>query len=181
MTAGALTETADEETAAYVEELESRAEDIEEEPNGETLAAELTRFLRETDADAVLCAGRYTLLDRSALDTLLPEAAARGRSVVVGGVFNSGLLADPRPGATYDYAAAPAPLLDRALRMRAVAEAHGVPLRAAALHYPLRHPAVRTVVVGSARATSVRENLGRAATNVPEPVWAALRDEGLIP
>lgn len=67
----------------------------------------LARFLRESDVDAVLCAGRYSLLDQGAAEELLPEAAARGRSVVVGGVFNSGLLADPRPGATYDYAAAP--------------------------------------------------------------------------
>ncbi|MCZ9336704.1 aldo/keto reductase, partial [Streptomyces sp. TRM76130] len=63
----------------------------------------LTRFVRDTDVDVVLCAGRYTLLDQSALDDLLPAAEARGTSVVVGGVFNSGLLADPGPGATYDY------------------------------------------------------------------------------
>lgn len=76
---------------------------------GMNQTAMLTRFLRETDVDVVLCAGRLTLLDHSALDTLLPEAAARHRDVVVGGVFNSGLLADPRPDAAYDYAAAPAP------------------------------------------------------------------------
>lgn len=76
---------------------------------GMNQTAMLTRFLRDTDVDVVLCAGRYTLLDQSALNGLLPEAAARGRSVVVGGVFNSGLLADPRPGATYDYTAAPSP------------------------------------------------------------------------
>ncbi|MEU3505417.1 aldo/keto reductase, partial [Streptomyces hundungensis] len=102
----------------------------------------LTRFLRESDVDAVLCAGRYSLLDQEAADELLPEAAARGKSVVVGGVFNSGLLADPRPGATYDYAAAPPELVERALKIKAVCAAHGVPLRAAALAFPLRHPAV---------------------------------------
>ncbi|MEU5654980.1 aldo/keto reductase [Streptomyces sp. NPDC047737] len=147
---------------------------------GMNQTAMLTRFLRETDADAVLCAGRYTLLDRSALDTLLPEAAARGRSVVVGGVFNSGLLADPRPGATYDYAAAPAPLLDRALRMRAVAEAHGVPLRAAALHYPLRHPAVAGVLVGTRSPDEVRDAAAQLRTPVPEALWDDLRTEGLL-
>jgi len=87
---------------------------------GMNQATMLTRFLRDTDVDAVLCAGRFTLLDQSALAELLPEAAARGKSVVVGGVFNSGLLADPRPGATYDYAAAPDGILRRALRLKEI-------------------------------------------------------------
>ncbi|MGW0785372.1 aldo/keto reductase [Streptomyces sp. NPDC002913] len=147
---------------------------------GMNQTAMLTRFLRETDVDAVLCAGRFTLLDRSALDALLPEAAARGRSVVVGGVFNSGLLADPRPGATYDYAEAPAALLDRALRIRAVAEGHGVPLRAAALHYPLRHPAVAGVLVGTRSSEEVRDAAARLRTPVPDALWDDLRSEGLL-
>ncbi|MCX5415866.1 aldo/keto reductase [Streptomyces sp. NBC_00059] len=147
---------------------------------GMNQTAMLTRFLRETDVDAVLCAGRFTLLDRSALDALLPEAAARGRSVVVGGVFNSGLLADPRPGATYDYAEAPAALLDRALRIRAVAEGHGVPLRAAALHYPLRHPAVAGVLVGTRSPEEVRDAAARLRTPVPDALWDDLRSEGLL-
>lgn len=147
---------------------------------GMNQTAMLTRFLRETDVDAVLCAGRFTLLDRSALDALLPEAAARGRSVVVGGVFNSGLLADPRPGATYDYAEAPADLLDRALRIRAVAEGHGVPLRAAALHYPLRHPAVAGVLVGTRSPEEVRDAAARLRTPVPDALWDDLRSEGLL-
>ncbi|WP_244943305.1 aldo/keto reductase, partial [Streptomyces inhibens] len=75
-------------------------------------AAMLTRFVTDTDVDAVLCAGRYTLLEQPALDQLLPAAAARGKSVIIGGVFNSGLLADPKPGATYNYAKAPGELLD---------------------------------------------------------------------
>ncbi|MFE5239429.1 MULTISPECIES: aldo/keto reductase [unclassified Streptomyces] len=147
---------------------------------GMNQTAMLTRFLRETDVDAVLCAGRFTLLDRSALDALLPEAAARGRSVVVGGVFNSGLLADPRPGATYDYAEAPADLLDRALRIRAVAEGHGVPLRAAALHYPLRHPAVAGVLVGTRSPEEVRDAAARLRTPIPDALWDDLRSEGLL-
>ncbi|MGW1813849.1 aldo/keto reductase [Streptomyces sp. NPDC002125] len=147
---------------------------------GMNQTAMLTRFLRETDVDAVLCAGRFTLLDRSALDALLPEAAARGRSVVVGGVFNSGLLADPRPGATYDYAEAPPDLLDRALRIRAVAEGHGVPLRAAALHYPLRHPAVAGVLVGTRSPEEVRDAAARLRTPVPDALWDDLRSEGLL-
>ncbi|MEV8229196.1 aldo/keto reductase [Streptomyces sp. NPDC079167] len=147
---------------------------------GMNQTAMLTRFLRETDVDAVLCAGRFTLLDHSALDVLLPEAAARGRSVVVGGVFNSGLLVDPRPGATYDYASAPAPLLERAVRIRAVTEAHGVPLRAAALHYSLGHPAVAGALVGVRSPVEVRDAAARLRTPVPDALWDDLRAEGLL-
>ncbi|RPK39308.1 aldo/keto reductase [Streptomyces sp. NBC_01260] len=147
---------------------------------GMNQTAMLTRFVRDTDADVVLCAGRYTLLDQSALTDLLPAAAARGRSVVVGGVFNSGLLADPRPGATYDYAAAPLKLLDRALRLKAVAEGHGVPLRAAALHYPLTHPAVAGVLVGTRSPDEVRDAAALLRKPVPDDLWDELRDEGLL-
>ncbi|MFE7705600.1 aldo/keto reductase [Streptomyces sp. NPDC057486] len=147
---------------------------------GMNQTAMLTRFLRDTDVDTVLCAGRYTLLDQSALDELLPEATARGRSVVVGGVFNSGLLADPRPGATYDYAAAPLTLLDRALRIKAVAEGHGVPLRAAALHYPLAHPAVATVLVGTRSPDEMRDAADLLSREIPDALWDELRSEGLL-
>ncbi|MFJ8849857.1 aldo/keto reductase [Streptomyces sp. NPDC102437] len=147
---------------------------------GMNQTAMLTRFLRDTDVDVVLCAGRYTLLDQSALDELLPEAAVRGRSVVVGGVFNSGLLADPRPGATYDYTAAPLTLLDRALRIKAVTEGHGVPLRAAALHYPLAHPAVATVLVGTRSPDEVRDAAALLRREIPGELWDELRAEGLL-
>ncbi|MEU0835507.1 aldo/keto reductase [Streptomyces sp. NPDC005969] len=147
---------------------------------GMNQTAMLTRFLRDTDVDTVLCAGRYTLLDQSALAELLPEATARGRSVVVGGVFNSGLLADPRPGATYDYTAAPLTLLDRALRIKAVAEGHGVPLRAAALHYPLAHHAVATVLVGTRSPDEIRDAAKLLSREVPAALWDELRAEGLL-
>ncbi|MEU8698918.1 aldo/keto reductase [Streptomyces sp. NPDC048680] len=147
---------------------------------GMNQTAMLTRFVRDTDVDVVLCAGRHTLLDQSALTDLLPAAAARGRSVVVGGVFNSGLLADPRPGATYDYAAAPLKLLDRALRLKAVTEGHGVPLRAAALHYPLTHPAVAGVLVGTRSPEEVRDAAALLRKPVPDDLWDELRDEGLL-
>ncbi|MFD7528798.1 aldo/keto reductase [Streptomyces sp. NPDC059849] len=147
---------------------------------GMNQTAMLTRFLRDTDVDVVLCAGRHTLLDQSALTELLPEAAARGRSVVVGGVFNSGLLADPRPGATYDYAAAPLSLLDRALRLKAVTEGHGVPLRAAALHYPLAHPAVAGVLVGTRSPDEVRDAAALLRREIPDELWDELRAEGLL-
>lgn len=147
---------------------------------GMNQTAMLTRFVVDTDADVVLCAGRHTLLDQSALSDLLPAAAARGRSVVVGGVFNSGLLADPRPGATYDYAAAPLNLLDRALRLKAVTESHGVPLRAAALHYPLTHPAVAGVLVGTRSPHEVRDAAAHLRREIPDALWDDLRDQGLL-
>ncbi|MCG7526582.1 aldo/keto reductase [Streptomyces sp. OfavH-34-F] len=148
---------------------------------GMNQTAMLTRFVRDTDVDVVLCAGRYTLLDPSARTELLPAAAARGRSVVVGGVFNSGLLADPRPGATYDYAAAPPDLLDRALRIEAVTRAHGVPLRAAALHYPFGHPAVAGVLVGARSPEEVRDAAAQLEREIPDALWTDLRDRGLLP
>lgn len=141
---------------------------------GMNQTAMLTRFVRDTDVDAVLCAGRCTLLDRSALDELLPEAAARGKSVVVGGVFNSGLLADPRPGTTYDYAPASRPLVERALRLKRTAERHGVPLRAAALRFPLGRPAVASVLVGARTPLEVEDAARLLNTPVPDALWAEL-------
>ncbi|MEU3225567.1 aldo/keto reductase [Streptomyces sp. NPDC006976] len=148
---------------------------------GMNQTAMLTRFVLDTDVDVVLCAGRHTLLDQSALTDLLPAAAARGRSVVVGGVFNSGLLADPRPGATYDYTTAPLNLLDRALHLKSVTEAHGVPLRAAALHYPLTHPAVAGVLVGTRSPDEVRDAAAQLNREIPDELWDDLRDQGLLP
>ncbi|MER6910254.1 aldo/keto reductase [Streptomyces sp. NPDC000594] len=141
----------------------------------------LTRFLRDTDADVVLCAGRHTLLDHSARAELLPEALARGRSVVVGGVFNSGLLADTGPGATYDYVPAPERLVTRARRIERTAARHGVPLRAAALHYARSHPAVACVLVGVRSAATMRDAAAQLASHVPVALWDELRAEGLLP
>ncbi|MEV5280410.1 aldo/keto reductase [Streptomyces sp. NPDC052811] len=138
------------------------------------------RFLRETDIDTVLLAGRYTLLEQDSLTELLPEAAARGRSVIIGGVFNSGLLTDPRPGATYDYAPAPRPVLDRALRLRAVCERHGVPLRAAALRFPFGHRAVASVLTGARSPHEVRDTVEQLGRPIPAALWDELRAEGLL-
>ncbi|MFE2756682.1 aldo/keto reductase [Actinosynnema sp. NPDC059335] len=134
----------------------------------------LARFVRETDLDCVLVAGRYSLLDRSAADDLLPLCAERGVGVLVGGVFNSGVLADPAPGATYDYAPAPEHVRRRALDLAARCADHGVPLAAAALQFPLRHPAVSGVVVGARSAHEVHANAGHAALHIPEALWADL-------
>ncbi|MEV0182614.1 aldo/keto reductase [Streptomyces sp. NPDC050625] len=143
--------------------------------------AMLTRFVRETDVDVVLCAGRYTLLDHSALTDLLPAARERGTSVVIGGAFNSGLLADPRPGATYDYGAAPQELLDRALRLKSVADRHGTTLRATALAFCAAHPAVAGVLVGARSASEVHDCADQFEAAVPEACWRELREAGLLP
>ncbi|MGW1274453.1 aldo/keto reductase [Streptomyces sp. NPDC002491] len=138
------------------------------------------RFVRETDVDVVLLAGRYTLLDQEGLSELLPEAAARGRGVVIGGVFNSGLLTAPRPGATYDYAPAPRPVLERALRLLAVSERHGVPLRAAALRFPFGHPAVASVLTGARSPQEVHDTVQQLRRPIPDALWEELRAEGLL-
>ncbi|MFF3905754.1 aldo/keto reductase [Streptomyces sp. NPDC001848] len=141
----------------------------------------LTRFVRETDVDVVLCAGRYTLLDQRALTELLPAAVERGVSVVVGGAFNSGLLADPRPGATFNYATAPGELLDRALHLKTLAERHGTTLRAAALAFCSAHPAVASVLVGARSAAEVRDCAEQFEATVPAGFWQELKEADLLP
>jgi D-threo-aldose 1-dehydrogenase len=141
---------------------------------GMNQAAMLTRFITQTDIDAVLVAGRYTLLDRSAADELLPAAERRGVSVIAGGVFNSGLLAAPAPGATYDYQAASGELLDRALRLERACAEFGVPLRAAAARFPLTHPAVASVLIGARSAAEISEAIALRALDIPRALWDAL-------
>ncbi|MFG3009354.1 aldo/keto reductase [Streptomyces cinerochromogenes] len=148
---------------------------------GMNQAEMLTRFVRDTDVDVVLCAGRYTLLDQSAAAQLLPEAERRGVSVVIGGPFNSGLLADPTPRATYDYTRAPRELLDRALRIQEAAERHGTTLRAAALAFCSAHPAVASVLAGARSAAEVHDCADQFEATVPDAFWRELREAGLLP
>jgi len=147
---------------------------------GMNQSAMLTRFVRDFDLDVVLCAGRYTLLDQSALGDLLPACERRGTSVVIGGVYNSGLLANPKPGATFDYAPADAALVKRAQALAELCETHGVPLKAAAVQYPLRHPTVASVLVGCRSEAEVRENAAAFAHPIPEELWSALGASGLL-
>jgi D-threo-aldose 1-dehydrogenase len=141
---------------------------------GMNQAQVLTRFVAETDIDVVLVAGRYTLLDRSAADALLPAAVDRGVSVIVGGVFNSGLLAAPAPGATYEYQAAPDSLVSRALRLQDTCAGFGVPLRAAAARFPLRHPAVASVLIGARNAAEITDAIRLRSLDIPAALWEAL-------
>lgn len=147
---------------------------------GMNQAEMLTRFVREAGIDVVLCAGRYTLLDQGALDELLPACLERSVSVVIGGVMNSGLLADPSPSSHFNYGPVPAEWLDRALRLKAVCERHDVPLRAAAIQFPLAHPAVASILAGVRTAAHLDDYPAFMRLPVPAALWADLRGEGLI-
>lgn len=119
--------------------------------------------------DAILLAGRLTLLDRVAEQQLVPRARADGTSLILGGVFNSGILATgPVPGATYDYAEAPPEILYRVAELQRRAEAQGVPLATAALHFAHSHPAVTSILLGTAKPATLRRNLDALAQPLPD-------------
>ena len=142
----------------------------------------LARFARAADFDCFLLAGRYTLLDHSALPTLMPLCEEKRISLILGGPYNSGILAsDLSPGATYFYDEAPADVLDRARAIQAVCGRHGVPLKAAALQFGLAHPAVASTIPGGRSPEEVEENVRMAEYDIPDGLWAELKEEGLIP
>ena len=131
----------------------------------------LCRFAREADPDCFLVAGRYTALDRSAAEELLPLCEEKGIAVVAGGVFNSGVLAG---GRTFDYETAPLAVVARVAELRATCARHRVPLAAAAVQFPSRHPAVANVLVGCRTAAEVEEDLRLFELELPDTLWAEL-------
>jgi D-threo-aldose 1-dehydrogenase len=136
---------------------------------------------RRGDFDLFLLAGRYTLLEQEALTTFLPLAAERGIGVVLGGPYNSGILATgPRPGARYNYERAPRSVLDRVRRIEAVCARHGVKLPAAALRFPLNHPSVVSVIPGAASPREVALNVKTLAARIPKALWRELKAAGLM-
>ena len=143
----------------------------------------LARFLRETPVELVMMAGRYTLLDQSGLGDALATAAAEGKSVVAVGVFNSGILARPRPvlGATFNYEAAPPELIARANQIADICEQHGTSLPAAAIAFPLAHPSVVNVTLGMRSVSEVEQNVSLYQSRVPPGLWSDLRAAGLLP
>ena len=147
---------------------------------GMNWAAPLVYLIERVDLDCVLLAGRYTLLDHASLDDLLPLASERGVSIVAGGVFNSGILADPKPGATYDYAPASPEVLARATRLQELCAEHGATLAAAALQFTLAHPVVAAAVVGARSPAEAQQNADALRTTVPAELWAAMVDAGLL-
>jgi D-threo-aldose 1-dehydrogenase len=140
----------------------------------------LARFATEATFDCFLLAGRYSLLDQGALTGLMEICTARGVGLVLGGVYNSGILAAPQAGATFDYREADPALLARAQRLDAICRGHGADLKAAAIQFALAHPAVSGVVMGARSAAEVGENMAMAHKDVPTSVWSDLRREGLI-
>jgi len=137
--------------------------------------------LDEGDFDVFLLAGRYTLLEQTALDRFLPRCAARDVSIIVGGPFNSGVLVEGvKPGAHYNYGPASTEILDRVRRLEAVCLAHATPLAAAALQFPLVHPQVVSVIPGMSNPAQVRQALAWAAHAIPDALWDDLRGEGLL-
>lgn len=132
------------------------------------------RFLRDTSADILMVAGRYSLLDRRAEKTLLSLCVERHVAVQVAGVLNSGMLADPRPGAPFNYVPAPGWLIAVAQQMADACARHDVNLRAAALQFPTRHPAVEAIVTGTARGSSVEDTHEQLRTVIPDELWSEL-------
>jgi D-threo-aldose 1-dehydrogenase len=143
-------------------------------------SAPLAELVRSCDLDVVLLAGRYTLLDQSALSDLLPTCDARGVSVVIGGVFNSGVLVDPAPGASFDYIPAGDAVLAKAAAIREVCRQYDVPLAVAAVRFPLAHPRVCTVLVGPRTVDELEMDLAMFDAEIPADLWADLRRAGLL-
>lgn len=146
--------------------------------NEADVAADL---ITKLDLDVVMLAGRYTLLEQPGLADFLPLAEQRGVGVVAVGIFNSGILVKPpEAGGNYDYGAAPTEILEKARRIARVCEEVGVKMPAAAVHFPLAHPAVKAVVVGMSRPGAAKQNFDWYRTAIPSTLWNRLRAEGLL-
>jgi len=140
------------------------------------------RFVRESDIDVVMIAGRYSLLDQTALADLLPAAQERGVGVIAAGIFNSGLLARAQPdrNATFDYAPAPPEMLDRVMAMAEICREFDTTLPAAAVHFVLAHPAVVSAVLGMRTAAETQRNLALHTVPPSHGFWEVLREKGLL-
>lgn len=138
-------------------------------------------MLERGDFDLFLLAGRYTLLEQESLDSFLPLAEERGVGIVIGGPYNSGVLATgPRPGAFYNYDPAPDWVLERVGRIEAACRRHGVRLVDAAFRFPLLHPAVVSVIPGGQGVAEMESNLAAARAEIPAALWTELKAEGLV-
>jgi D-threo-aldose 1-dehydrogenase len=140
----------------------------------------LAEFARNGNFDCFLLAGRYTLLEQGALADLLPLCVQKNISIIIGGVYNSGILANPSAGAKFNYEDADKTLIDRALQLEKVCLRHGVPLKAAAIQFPLAHPAIASILTGARSREEIVENDALFHQAIPSALWQELKAEGLI-
>lgn len=138
------------------------------------------KIMSETDLDFALIAGRFTLLDQEAQDILFALAIKKDVSILAGGVFNSGILADPKPGVKFDYLPASVEILNKAQQIGQFFSERGIPLTAAAIQFPLRHPAVAAVLAGPRNGAEMSAIIGDFNLTIPEEVWQDLDSSGLI-
>jgi len=139
-----------------------------------------TKAVKQMDLDIILIAGRFTLLDQSAQDELFKECLKKKTGVMVGGVYNSGVLANPTENSTYDYIKVKPEILKKALDIKKLLADFHIPLTAAAIQFPLRHPAVTSVVTGPRNVKELTANTADFDMNIPEAAWNALEESGLI-
>jgi D-threo-aldose 1-dehydrogenase len=139
-----------------------------------------TKAVKEMDLDIILIAGRYSLLDQSAQEELFKECMKKNTGVMVGGVYNSGVLANPTLESTYDYVKVTPEILKRALDIKQLLADFHVPLTAAAIQFPLRHPAVTCVVTGSRSVKELTSNISDFDMDIPDAAWNALEESGLV-
>ena len=139
-----------------------------------------TKAVKEMDLDIILIAGRYSLLDQSAQEELFKECMKKNTGVMVGGVYNSGVLANPTLESTYDYVKVTPEILKRTLDIKQLLADFHVPLTAAAIQFPLRHPAVTCVVTGSRSVKELISNISDFDMDIPEAAWNALEESGLV-
>jgi D-threo-aldose 1-dehydrogenase len=137
-------------------------------------------IMKETELNIALIAGRFTLLDQSAQEELYPLALRKKVSIIAAGVFNSGILANPVEGAHFDYEPASQEILDKARKIAEYLQRYEISLAAAALQFPLRHPAVASVLTGAGSLSELQANIGSFNTELPDNLWDALEEEGLI-
>jgi D-threo-aldose 1-dehydrogenase len=137
----------------------------------------ITDAMKYGQWDAFLLAGRYTLLEQAPLHTLFPEVEKHGASIVIGGPFNSGILAG---GKTFNYAKAPQAVVDKVERIAKICDAHNVPLAAAALQFPLAHKVVASVIPGPRSATELNQIFEWWQTKIPAGLWSDLKSEGVL-
>lgn len=149
---------------------------------GMNQAEMLARFAREGEFDCLLVAGRYTLIDHTALRDLLPVCEKKGISVIIGGPYNSGILATgARRGATYNYVDAPAAVMEKVAAIEAVCERYRIPLPAAALQFPMAHPAVAAIIPGARSTAELDQNAKLFSLSIPNDFWEELRHLNLLP